>query len=169
MMNEQLIAKAIHLGKINPLFRRHIKPCKKEDLPSKSQWYRLKEYALTGDAKKIGEFLRERSLKKENRRSWVSAIVQGKAIHLWLDELFVKPVEEASDWNDLTQGKYRELGLSTDLPPKYLVSDFEDIKRVVLKMALCEFIDRILLFTGKPGLSYHTDPDNGRMEVKQHG
>ena len=140
-------------------------------LPSASQLHALKRKVIFSDSKEIKNFLNGRIHKKKAREKWIFEIREGgkKApFYKWIITTFIDPVFQEKYLSKL--GPNYRPGLSIDLPKGIIGQRFEDLQPLIIKKALCEFIDLILLYQNGLFFRENTDHEGTTLiEVLTHG
>ena len=169
MASCQVVERAISFTRISRLVEEQIVPHIGQ-IPSTSQWYRFRERASTGDSDKIAGFLNERKDKKKTKKGWIFQI-ERQPFYKWINTTFIFPVKDAGgDYEKFRRGPYRDLGFSLSLPDEITDDLFNANEPVILKKALCQFIDHVLLLA-EDGLCYKErwEGNNQTLEVLDHG
>lgn len=164
MEPRQVMARMIRVEGVTDLAR-FISRFEKK-LPSTSQWYRLRQLAATGDAKKVHAFLEDRRKRKKTRAHWIFDTGHGIPFYRWMEQVFLDPVQDAGDIRELQ--KVCDFRVAVNLSYRRQAPDLSEIKRLVVKKALCGFIDQLLLLLDNFTWKVVRQGGISKMEVEKH-
>jgi len=167
MTISSLLEKSISINGINGALWRSLVPVENH-LPSRSQLYRFREIAFTGDFDKIKTFLTERMQKKKAARQWGFEL-DHMNFNDWIVEKLIAPIENALTTEDIKTCLQTGMGIGihfSGISDDGADPDLDTLKSAILKKLLLAFLDQtILLASGVSCKTTIQDNHRPKMEV----
>jgi hypothetical protein len=145
MISPQLLMKCIVVPGLADLVDKRLKR-HRDSLCSQNQWHRLREQALHGSVNDILEHLRHQKKRPKVKEFWNVPIEGHRGLATWLEEDVINHIMRCPDPMTLKRGL---LHIQIILPERLYLDRFEEMKPIIVKRALCEFVDQVLLLLGE--------------------